>query len=131
MQSARSTIGAAVCTERAVARKVAEATVLQLGSTTEGRAVLKRTVRNYLAWTAFAVAGALLAMQAKSAHAVATQDVARIGTEASSRASQHGIDGVIEVENDLTIREGPRPFARADRDAGATNLDGSSGAGAG
>lgn len=94
--------------------------------------MLKRTVRNYLAWTAFAVAGALLAMQAKSAHAVATQDVARIGTEASSsRASQHGIDGVIEVENGLTIREGPRPFARADRDAGAANVDGSSGAGAG
>lgn len=81
--------------------------------------MLKRTVRNYLAWTAFAVAGGLMVMQAAKSGVQspgAAQDDDRVMAEA-----QRGIDGVIEVENDLAIREGPRELARAGRDAGAAS----------
>jgi len=38
--------------------------------------------------------------------------------------SQGGIDGVIEAEGGLAIREGPREHARADRDADAASASG-------
>ena len=91
----------------------------QLGSATEGKSVLKGTVRNYLAWTAFAVAGVVMAMQARSGER-SQGDVGPDMNRVVVGVLQQGIEGVIEVEDDLAVREGPREeIARADRDAGA------------
>jgi osmotically-inducible protein OsmY len=130
-----------------------------LGSATEGKAMIKRTIRNYLVMTAFAVAGGLMAMQAKADEDGANwtgeakdawiagkleavyalnrhlnpftidtdveNGLVRLSGNVSSDIDRDlagelakGIDGVVEVDNDLVIREGARDeLARADRDA--------------